>query len=343
MSHSSGIPVTQELKDAFGSALEHRNTRLIKAIIDNEQIVPVQTSPTSSNTWEQDLDLVPKLLEVDKACYILYRLDTEGPSGYNWALFCYVPDKCKVKDKMIYASTRSNLKQQLGMSYFSDEVFGTVPADFSKQGYEQYRIHKKTEAPLTEQENIKLQERAMGEVYSGGQSTYVHGVAFPVLQEAIDAMKQLVSGSVNYVQIAIDCDNEKIKLDHTKRINSFSDFGNEVPINEPRFHFYAYDHEYEGSNQTSYVYIFSCPDGSKGTKSAPVRMRMLYSSSKASVGDIITTVGGSIGAKFEINSPDDLTEETVFDTLHPKKEEKAQTFSKPSRPGKGGARLVKKT
>jgi hypothetical protein len=27
---------------------------------------------------------------------------------------------------MLYASTRSNLKQQLGLNYFVDEVFGTV-------------------------------------------------------------------------------------------------------------------------------------------------------------------------------------------------------------------------
>jgi hypothetical protein len=40
-----------------------------------------------------------------------------------------------------------------------------------------------------------------GEVYSGGASTYVHGVAFPIDGKAMDALGQLVSGSVNYVQI----------------------------------------------------------------------------------------------------------------------------------------------
>jgi hypothetical protein len=34
------------------------------------------------------------------------------------------------------------------------------------------------------------------------------------------------------------------------------------------------------------VYIYSCPDGSNGKKSAPIRMRMLYSSSKANVASI---------------------------------------------------------
>ncbi len=57
---------------------------------------------------------------------------------------------------MIYASTRSNLKQQLGANFFSDEVFGTVASDFSKKGYEQHVTSKKMEAPLTEQEQLKV-------------------------------------------------------------------------------------------------------------------------------------------------------------------------------------------
>jgi hypothetical protein len=82
---------------------------------------------------------------------------------------------------------------------------------------------------------------------------------------------------------------------------------------------------------------------------------MLYSSSKANVSELLSTGNGTISAKvnsyhilchlckiqFEINVADDLSETNVLDVLHPKKEEKKQAFSKPSRPGKGGARLVK--
>jgi len=149
-------------------------------VIDNEQIVEVKSLPITSNTWDQDIDTIASHLDKDKACYILFCLDSQGPSGYHWVLMCYVPDLAKVKDKMLYASSRSNLKQQLGLSYFADEVFGTVPTDFSKKGYEHHVQSKKVEAPLTEQEQIKQQEKTSGEIFSGGQSSYVHGVAFPV-------------------------------------------------------------------------------------------------------------------------------------------------------------------
>jgi len=246
-----------------------------------------------------------------------------------------------VKEKMLYASSRHNLKQQLGLSYFVDEVFGTVVNDFSAQGYKHHINSKKSEAPLTEQEQIKKSELESGPVYSGGQTTYVHGVAFPVDNKATDAISQLLSGKLNYVQVAIDCDNEKVILDHSGSVD-LQGLLNEIPTTEPRFHFFAWEHEHEGQNVTSIVYIYSSPDGSNGTKSAPVKMRMLYSSSKANVGEIVKAVGGKIDGKLEINTSSDINEEILSNLIHPQKEEKKATFTKPSKPGKGARQLIRK-
>jgi hypothetical protein len=89
------------------------------------------------------------------------------------------------------------------------------------------------------------------------------------------------------------------------------------------------------------VYIYSCPDGSGGTKGAPVKLRMLYSSSKAAVAEILSQAGASAEARLEVSSPEDIDEEVIMNALHPPKEEKKVTFSRPMRPGKGGARLVR--
>jgi len=338
MSHSSGIPVGSSLKETFGKAITSSEVRLIKVQIENEELVDI-SSQNVQGSFEDDLSKVTDLLDKERPRYIIYRMDTQEA---QFVLFCYVPDKSKVKEKMLYASTRANLKQQLGMNYFSDDIFGTVPSDFTKEGYKLHLECKKMDAPLTEHEQIKQLQIESGEIFKGGASSYVHGVAFPVEANAIDALKKLVSGSLNYVQIVIDCDAEKIKCDHSSNLQSFGDLKKEVRLDEPRFHFYAYKHNHGGSSVTSFVYVYSCPDGSKGTKSAPVRMRMLYSSSKANVADVIKSVGGNIDARLEINAPDDLVEEEVVTTLHPPQAEQTKTFAKPSRPGKGGARLVKR-
>jgi len=207
--------VSESLKDSFGSSITARDKRLLKVQIENEQIVEVSSAPFNG-TWENDLKLVVDLLEKDKACFVLYRLDSDTA---QFVLFCYVPDKAKVKEKMLYASTRSNLKQQLGLNYFVDEVFGTVLGDFTLEGYKHHVQSKKSEAPLTEREQLKKEELNSGDIYSGGASTYVHGVSFPVENQATDALKKLVSGSLNYVQIAIDCDKEKVILDHSGSVD----------------------------------------------------------------------------------------------------------------------------
>jgi len=339
MSHSSGIPVSSKLKDAFGNLISSPNVRLVKVQIDNEEMVPI-TSKNQQSNWEQDLSMLPDLLEKEKPCFVIYRIENDTSTS-RFALFCYVPDKSKVKEKMLYASSRSNLKQQLGMNYFADEVFGTVLDDFSLKGYKHHIESKKSEAPLTEQEMLKKQEvSSVGEVYTGGSTTYVHGVAFPVEKTVVDATKKLVTGGLSYVQVAIDCDNEKIICDHSGNAD-FAGLANKIRIDEPRFHFFAYKHNHEGQKQTAIVYIYSCPDGSNGTKSAPVRMRMLYSSSKANVAEIITQAGGSIQARLEINTPADLNEDTLVALLHPAKEAKEQSFSKPSKPGKGARKLIR--
>jgi len=334
MSHSSGIPVSDQLRAAFGDARADKNKRIIKVQISNDELVQIADEDTQG-TWEEDFKLIPSHFQVDQPCYILYNLDE------SWALFCYVPDKSKVKDKMLYASTRSNLKMQLGASYFSDEVFGTIPSDFSLSGYKHHVQSKKSEAPLTESEQIKKLELESAPIYSGGQTTYVHGVAFPVDNQATNAISSFMNGSNNYVQIAIDCEKERVVLDHTGNLD-VDGLLNEIPTDQPRFHLFAWSHEFEGNQVTSNVYIYSSPDGSNGTKSAPVRMRMLYSSSKANVEEITKSVGGKIDAKLEINTKEDISEEILMNLIHPQKEEKKTAFSKPSRPGKGGRSLIRK-
>jgi len=329
--------VSTGLKESFGTTITSCDKRLIKAQIENEELVEI-TNCGNKGSWEEDLIQIQSLLDKEKPCYVLFRLDSSNP---QWVLFCYVPDKAKVKDKMLYASSRSNLKQQLGMNYFVDEVFGTVPSDFTLEGYKHHVQSKKSEAPLTEQEQIKKSELESGPIYTGGQTTYVHGVAFPVDKKASDAMTQLANGKFNYVQIAIDCNNEKVILDHTGDVD-INSLGKEISTDEPRFHFFAWNHDFEGSNVTSYIYLYSSPDGSNGTKSAPVRMRMLYSSSKANVGDILNSVGGKVDGKLEINTASDISEEIFFNLIHPQKEEKKANFTKPSRPGKGGRQLIRK-
>lgn len=342
MSHSSGIPVSQALSDAFGNALTSENVRLIKAQIVNDEIVPTDSLPTSGNTEAEDMNKVPEYLEPAVPAYILFRLDERNARGHVWVLMCYVPDKAKVREKMTYASTRSNLRKQLGSSWFSHEIFGTVPGDFNEKGYKAFIAMQKAETPLTVGERQSAAEKESGLFVGGASTAYVHGVAFPVEQPAGQALQGLLSGQHNYVQIQIDAEAERITLGNTQNLD-ISQLPDQVPNDQPRFHFYRYDHEHEGNQLSSIVMIYSCPDGSGNTKSAPVRLRMLYSSSKANIENILTSIGGKCDVKMEVNQGEEVHPEAIHLQLHPPKEEKKEAFAKPKGPTRGGKRLIRDT
>jgi twinfilin-like protein len=88
--------------------------------------VDILSQPISGN-WEEDFSGVAAQLEATEPCYILYRLDSTNNLGFEWVLVTYVPDKAKVRAKMVYSSTKASLKMSLGGGRFSQEIHATTP------------------------------------------------------------------------------------------------------------------------------------------------------------------------------------------------------------------------
>jgi twinfilin-like protein len=349
-SHSSGITVPEEVKEAFGEANQSGAKRALKIQIQDEQMRVVASAEPGS-AWEDDLESVPALLDPKDACYVLFRTDEKTQTGgYAWLLFCYVPDAAKVRQKMLYASTRAQLKLSLGSGNFAHDVFGTVKADFDRAGFAAYMRMQKSAAPLTESEEAKFTESAMSAaeasclVGAGGASTtMLHGVSFQPQPEAAAAVKELASGGgVTYVQLGIDEAKEQIALVSKSRVE-LAQLGECVPLDRPAFHLYRYDHHHEGKSESPMVFVYSCPDGSGKTKSAPVKSRMLYSSCKAGIEALVEAAGRKVDLKLEINDGVELTEELVVTKLHPPPVQKKEVFSKPKAAGKGPKRLTPRT
>jgi len=240
---------------------------------------------------------------------------------------------------MLYSSSKYNLKTQLGDDYFTDEIFGSVPSDFTVEGYQSYMRHKNASAPLTKEEEKLKEDRDSG-VFVGGSGTgsVYHGIAFPVDTNVQEALDQLKNGDLNYIQITIDVDAERINLCEASNI-SIEDLSSKIPINEPRFHFFNYVHEFNEENISSLIYVYSCPDGSKGTQSAPVKMRMLFSSSKANVSSLVTSRDLSIALKLEVNNGYDVQRDEIYNQLHPPKIEAPKKINKPV--PRGGRKLIR--
>lgn len=346
-SHSSGIPLSEEARAAFSAANHDSQSRILKVQIKDDQLVVVEQVGSDGKPWEEELDKVPALCDPADACYILYRTDVECDGGYQWALFCYVPDRCKVRQKMLYASTRAELKLSIGSGSFAYDLFGTVPDDFSHKGFDAFVTMQKSEAPLTESEEARLAEimQSSAEVGDGGasQSVIVHGVSFAPHEEAKTAIARVLdpNESENYAQLGLDESTEKIILRKTCTL-ALSDIQSVIPNDIPAFHVLRYSHEHEGNHLDSVVFIYSCPDGSGNTKSAPVKSRMIYSSSKQGIETLMEEAGHKPDLKMEINDGEvDISEEIVINKIHPPPVVKKASFAKPKAGGRGPRRLVR--
>ncbi|KAJ8245692.1 hypothetical protein GJAV_G00273460 [Gymnothorax javanicus] len=338
MSHQTGIQASKEVKDIFAGA-RNGNYRVLKIIIVEEQLEVGDTRPVGLK-WDEEYDsCVLPLLEKDMPSYILYRLDSTNNLGYEWLFLAWSPDRSPVRQKMLYAGTRATLKKEFGGGHIKDEIFGTVTDDVSLSGYRKHLTSQAAPLPLSaaeeELKQIKLSE-VQTDVGVDTMQPTLQGVALPVHPEAVQALQRFGNKELNYVQLEIDSETEIIKLSSTVSTET-KDLPKRIPKDSARYHFFLYKHSHEGDQLQSNVFIYSMPG-----YSCSVRERMLYSSCKGAMMDMIeNNLKIEIERKIEIDDGDELTAEFLYDEVHPKQHVHKQKFAKPKGPrGKRGARRM---
>ncbi|KAJ1309790.1 hypothetical protein OPQ81_006555 [Rhizoctonia solani] len=298
MSASSGIGVSPELSSAFASAVDSQSTRFLKVNIQNESLVPDGTIPAGSGGFIDDLPQLQGILEDDIPAYILAH--TEGP---NWLFISYVPDTAKVRDKMVYASTRGALTKALGDQRFKDNIFATSKDDLTPEAYQAHQRHLAAPKPLTarerELEEIRAAERASSAAYEGSgvrQSIVGPRAGMKWSDELGDALRDLQPGRL--VVISIDPTKEGLTLKDTKDV-SLDDVPGALPSSEPAYALYSWVQEDGASPHI--VFTYTCPP------SSPVKYRMLYSSGVASlVNDVKAQLGITVSKRLESSDPAEL-------------------------------------
>ncbi|XP_052634847.1 twinfilin-2 isoform X4 [Harpia harpyja] len=161
---------TTELRDFFAKA-RNGSVRLIKVIIEDEQLV-LGAHKELSRRWDADYDaFVLPLLDEQQPCYVLYRLDSQNAQGYEWLFISWSPDSSPVRLKMLYAATRATVKKEFGGGHIKDEMFGTVKEDVSLSGYQKHVSSCSAPAPLTAAEQELQQIRINEDSCSQDSST----------------------------------------------------------------------------------------------------------------------------------------------------------------------------
>ncbi|KAK6543831.1 Twinfilin-1 [Orbilia ellipsospora] len=327
MAMQSGISASDDLTSQFGTLTSSTNLRGLIAGIAQEALVPVTTIPRRG-TFEEDLGQLDALLKDNEPAYIiLRRLDT-GPAPF--VCITYVPDTAHVRGKMLFASTRNTFTRELGTEFFSESIFATTKAEVTAEGFKKHDAHVAKAAPLTEEEAaLKDVKEAEAEASRGTTARASHvssGVAFPVSDAALDALRRLPTTPNGLVQLMVDTARETIEL-ADESVCTVHDLSNTIPNDRPRYSFFAFSHKLSGVKENPIVFMYTCPSDSK------IKERMLYASCRSSVLAIAQNDAGiTIDKKLEFGELD-ITEQQLVEEFQPKADTK-QGFQRPKRPGR---------
>ncbi|KAH8805617.1 hypothetical protein F5884DRAFT_677914 [Xylogone sp. PMI_703] len=323
--------VSKELQSAFQDLVSDTSKFGLLCTIKDEAIEPLVTLSPATGSFDNDISLLQPHVKPDAPLYIILRR-YETTDAAPFVAVTYVPDTAKVRQKMLFASSRLTLTRELGIERFRETIFATTSEELTKEGFHKHDQHTKLEAPLTEEEQVlgevKRKEAEEGRGLAERRSHVSSGVKMPITDEALSALKRLgEDGGDNLVQLKINTASELMEL-ASATSTDISSLSTTISATEPRYSFYRYAHTYQGESLSPILFIYTCPSGSK------IRERMLYAASSKSAMDVGESEAGiKIEKKIETGSPEDLSQEGIEGDLHPKVETK-RAFDRPKRPGR---------
>jgi twinfilin-like protein len=155
----ANLNLKQEVVDAFVNSQDDHSVRLIVVKIREEDLVLDSIISKVGNAQEDFSGILPQQFRNDTASFGLFRISDEVTSGAQWALIAWVPDGCRVRDKMLYSSSREDLRRGLGLGYFKFEYSASLEADFVWKAFIDSQVRNNTEDILTETERLILEEK----------------------------------------------------------------------------------------------------------------------------------------------------------------------------------------
>ncbi|KAL9942250.1 hypothetical protein ACHAO5_008147 [Verticillium nonalfalfae] len=332
---------SKELVSQFNTLLSSESYFGLLATIEAEALKPIDfLSPVSSTASFSDnlASLQPHLKETE-ALYIILRRHATAP---HLIAITYVPDAAKVRQKMLFASTRLTLTRELGSEHFRETIFTTTASELTPSGFDKHDAHNKMDAPLTEEEqSLGEVKRAEQEAGRGTGAREIHlsqKMKLPMPDDAIAAMREVGQHNGRVLtMLKVNPDTESVELvPSTESPTSIAELSQAISTTEPRFSIFRYTHTHNGTETSPVLFFYTCPANSSSARPGhkAIKDRMLYPLMKRAVLAIASSEAGlELAKKYEVEEPSEITEESVLSDLHPRVEVR-QAFSRPKRPGR---------
>ena len=150
------------------SAFESTTHRAIHLKIAGEALTLHKTSGSLTSPCPESFSGLSGAVDDGDAEFVLFSLEgSEGGNG-KWLLVAWVPDAAKVRDKMLYSSSKEDLKKALGLTSFAGDYYANVKSDLTWDAYAASLVKV---VSLNEREEALQQEKMdkIGETKPRGQ------------------------------------------------------------------------------------------------------------------------------------------------------------------------------
>jgi len=298
MSIKVNLSVSEGVKTAFQNA-RNESTRIMKITISNESFELV-SSEVQAGTSSIDFKRVPTMLNEAEPCIILYR-DKDFTLSAPWIIVSFVPDNADVNQRMLYASSKTALRDYLGKNNFSKiKDFSTID-EVSWKNVQTVDLQSSSNEPKpwSQREvvirDLEVQEGLARKEYMETTPTQPSGfsqVKLPMTPGAEEALTKLKNRQVSWVQLTLGDNFDKIDCVLTKNVSEH-DLANSIDFTQPQF--YLYD------LSGSIILIYCCPE-----EGSNIRNRMVYSTCKATLAQQVKGFGVALVKKFDIRTKEEI-------------------------------------
>lgn len=326
--HRSGITVNDELRAAFESAQGDDSVGFLRLGIADEAFVVVSRGGAQGSA-AGNFDAAAADMPAEEPSYVLVK-DGAG----KWVMVNFVPPDAQVKQKMLFASSRADLKEGLGAQLFTEDFFISEKGEMSHAEYEaSLRSHDSAEL-MTADERVKqdAHQSSMREMGGGSTQSAISDLPIKVDASASGALASFKDGKAQAVVLEVDPEKELLSGTESKDASPEGLAGALKP-DDPQYVLFRFAHEHQGKKSSAPVFLYYCPD------SAKPRAKMMSATFRSMVVRIVEDAGVADAKSMEISDPRELTAAAVQTMLHPA-EVVEKKFSKPSRPGKPARRRM---
>ena len=272
-----------------------------------------------------DFDALANIVSNVEASLILFCLTDETAPSKEWMLISFIPDECRVRDKMLYAGSKEDLKKALGSSYFRSDYSTSSKDELTWAMFTKSSDKTVSNDILSDRERLIDLERTLIHAESNDLKSTAMGVLpFNMTTDTDQAFKDFNSGAKNFIELTVR--SEVITLISSNIVKSGDKLQSLVSATEPTFYMIHLDNKR--------LFVFSCPEN------AQVRLKMTMAASRASVLASASKEGITFDTTIGISSPEEIdalfseTPDSVFSPVAAN-----ITHSKPKAPG----RAVNKT